>query len=220
VAGLDSVQLRFATGLTSEEYVEQKAWKDASLSRCPLHPEGGCGFARHTAYERVEPPGAFIARYYCHKGHTTFSLLPDCLASRLSSTLAAVEQVAEAVAAINESRETVAELLRPNIGRQGAMRWVHRRVAAVRVALVTVMGLLPALLAGCELTLHAFRKALAVERVMPALREVACQHLPALPPPVGFGPRAVPRNKRRKPRQQKAGADPPKARAQSSPPPE
>jgi len=214
------VQLRFETGLTSEEYVEQKAWLSASLSRCPLHPKGGCGFARHTAYERVEPPGAFIARYYCPKGHTTFSLLPDCLASRLSSTLAAVEQVAEAVAAVDESRETVAELLRPDIGRQGAMRWVHRRVVAVRVALVTVMGLLPALLAGCEFTLHAFREALAVERVMPALREAVSKQLPALPPPVGFGPRSAPRNKRKKPRQQKAGADPPKARARTSLPPE
>lgn len=213
MAGLDSVQLRFETKLTSEEYVEQKAWLSASLSRCPLHPEGGCGFARHTAYERAEPPGAFVARHYCHKGHTTFSLLPDCLASRLSSTLSAVEQVAEAVEAIDESRETVAELLRPDIGRQGAMRWVHRRVVAVRGALVTVMGLLPALLAGCELTLHAFRKALAVERVMPALREAVSQQLAALPPPVGFGPRSAPRNKRRKPRQQKAGADPPDARA-------
>ena len=38
-----------------------------------------------------------IARFYCRKGHTTFSLLPDCLASRLSSTLAAVEEVLEAL---------------------------------------------------------------------------------------------------------------------------
>jgi hypothetical protein len=25
-------------------------WRSASLSRCPLHPKGGCGFARHGIY--------------------------------------------------------------------------------------------------------------------------------------------------------------------------
>jgi len=90
------VQLRFATGLTSEECVKQNGWLLATLQRCPRHPEGGCGFARHTPYARVEPPGTLIARYYCPKDHVTFSLLPDCLAARLSSTLAEVEKVATA----------------------------------------------------------------------------------------------------------------------------
>lgn len=87
------VQLRHESQLTSEEYVKQRAWESASLKRCPLHPAGGCGIARHTPYSRVEPPGMKVARAYCAEGHTTFSLLPDCLASRLSSTLAAVEEV-------------------------------------------------------------------------------------------------------------------------------
>ena len=77
------MQLRHDCQLTSEEYVKQEAWKSASLQRCPKHPAGGCGFARHTAYARVEPPGMHIARWYCPEAHVTFSLLPDCLASRL-----------------------------------------------------------------------------------------------------------------------------------------
>jgi hypothetical protein len=38
-----------------------------------------------------------VARWYCPTGHTTFSLLPDCLASRLSGTLDADEEVVAAV---------------------------------------------------------------------------------------------------------------------------
>jgi hypothetical protein len=209
VAGLNSVQLRFATGLTSEEYVRQQAWRSATLSHCPLHPKGGCGFARHTPYERVKPAGCWVARYYCDEGHTTFSLLPDCLASRLSSTLAEVEAIVEAVETFDESREQVAEVLRSDIGRQCAVRWLRRRVRAVGAVLVTMVGLLPSVLSGCELTLHAFRAALAVERVLPALREKVADHLSSLPPPVGFGPRSTPRRRRPRPGQQERGADPP-----------
>ena len=204
------MQLRFATGLTSEEYVRQQAWRSATLLQCPLHPRGGCGFARHTPYERVAPPGCLVARYYCPEGHTTFSLLPDCLASRLSSTLAEVEEVVEAAEAFDESRELVAELLRPDIGRQCAVRWMRRRVRAVSAVLVTVVGLLPSVLSGCELKFHAFRAALAVERVLPALRAKVADHLPSLPPPVGFGPRSKPRERRALPGQQEGGADPPR----------
>src|SRR5215813_2143055 len=79
-AGPRPVQLRHPTALTSDQYVTEQAWRTATLERCPLHPEESCGFARHTTYSRVEPPGMQVARYYCRRGHTTFSLLPDCLA--------------------------------------------------------------------------------------------------------------------------------------------
>jgi hypothetical protein len=203
------VQLRFATGLTSEEYVKQKAWQDASLERCPLHPSGGCGFARHSAYERVEPPGAFIARYYCPKGHATFSLLPDCLAARLSSTLAEVEAVAAAVERSSESREVVAARLRPDVQLQGALRWMRRRVAAVAVALVTLKGLRPDLFAGRQPTLQDFRAALGVAQVLPCARELAQAQVSALPAPVGLGHRRPARVNTGPPPQQEPGADPP-----------
>jgi len=108
------VQLRFATGLTSEENVKQKAWLSASLERCPAHPRGGCGIARHGAYERMEPPGVWIPRWYCREGHFTVSLLPDFAASRLSSSLQEVEQVA-ALVQTAASLEAAASVLRPDI---------------------------------------------------------------------------------------------------------
>ena len=203
------MQIRFAAELTSEEYVRQQAWRRATLSSCPLHPAGGCGFARHTTYGRVEPSGARIARYYCRKGHTTFSLLPDCLASRLPSTLEEVERVASKVEQAEGSLEVLAEQLRSDIERQGAVRWVRRRVHGVRVALVTVLGLLPDLLAGRAPTLEALRQALGVEQVLPAPRTRVARHLASLPPPLGFGPR--PRSGKRAPTslQHGMGTDPP-----------
>jgi len=179
------------------------------LSSCPVHPAGGCGFARHASYGRKRPAGARVARYYCPKGRITFSLLPDCLASRLSSTLVEVEQVVDEVECASESLERVAEKLRPDIERQGAVRWMRRRMKAVRGVLVTVVGLLPALLAGQAATLEGFRKALGVTQVLPALREKAARHLASLPPPLGFGPRPVPRKTRTKRLQHGMGTDPP-----------
>ena len=41
------MQLRYETGLTGEQYVSARAWRDARLDRCPNHPHGGCSLARH-----------------------------------------------------------------------------------------------------------------------------------------------------------------------------
>src|SRR3972149_4188793 len=87
------VQTRHKTDLTSKEYVTRKAWREARLHFCPAHPQGGCGFPRNGPYPRVAPAGMRIARYYCPKAKITYSLLPDCLASRLSGDLSAVEEV-------------------------------------------------------------------------------------------------------------------------------
>lgn len=184
-AGLWPVQLRFATGLTSTEYVTQKAWRDASLDRCPLHPHGGCSFARHGTYERVSPPGTRIPRWYCPQGHRTFSLLPDCFAARLSGTLceveAAVEQVEQA-----PNLEAAADRLRLDIELPGALRWMRRRVRAVHGALTTLKGLEPARFLPCEPTLASFRRQIKGDAVLPALRDIADRHLFALAPPLGF----------------------------------
>jgi hypothetical protein len=204
------VQLRFQTGLTSEEYVKQKAWQSASLKRCPHHPRGGCGFARHGSYPRVEPPGARIARWRCPESHTTFSLLPDCLAARLSSTLAEVEEVVAAVEATGESVERVAQRLRPDIGTQGAVRWVRRRVAGAALALLAVKGLRPDVLAGAEPNIQSFRVVLGVEHVLPALRELTGAQVTAVPAPVGLGVRRRTGTGRLYRLQHGTGADPPR----------
>src|SRR4030067_1131115 len=83
------VQTRHKTDLTSKEYVTRKAWREARLHFCPAHPQGGCGFHRNGTYPRVAPAGMRIARYYCPKAKITYSLLPDCLASRLFGDLSA-----------------------------------------------------------------------------------------------------------------------------------
>ena len=201
------VQLRHVSQLTSEEYVKQRAWESASLEQCPVHPEGGCGFARHTAYARAEPPGMLVARWYCEEGHVTFSLLPDCLASRLSSTLVAVEKVALAVEQRTTSIEVVAATLRPDIEMQGAVRWVRRRVVAVAIALKVLKGLRPDVFGSVEPTLGGVRAALGVAEVLPAVRASAGAQLKAMPPYVGFGARHRGGKRGQRRLQQGAGAD-------------
>lgn len=69
------MQLRYATDLSAEEYVRQKAWKDAKLGNCPIHPKEKCGFTKNGTYKRKFPDGTKIARWYCPDGHQTFSFL-------------------------------------------------------------------------------------------------------------------------------------------------
>jgi hypothetical protein len=202
------VQLRFACDHTGEEYVKQEAWRDASLPRCPLHPKGGCGFARHGTYERVSPPGTLIARWYCPQGHRTFSLLPDCLAARLPGTLAEVEAVVTAVEQA-KSLEAACANLRLDIGLPGVLRWVRRRVKTIQASLNTLKGLMPERFAGCEPRLDAFAERLGVDGVLPALRQIAAPYLAVLPAPLGFGPLRARGGDPDRADQQAAGPDPP-----------
>jgi len=52
-----------------------------------------------------------IARWYCPKGHRTFSLLPDLLAARMPGLLASVD-AAVATAASAESLEAALDTMR------------------------------------------------------------------------------------------------------------
>lgn len=205
------MQVRLATGLTSEEYVSQKAWRSARLERCPLHSEGGYGLARHTPYERVSPPGCWVARDYCRKGHTTFSLLPDFLCSRLTGTLAEVEAVV-AAAEVAPTQEAASEALRADVELPGALRWLRRlrrRTRLVHAGLAAAIALLPGLLAGCKPTVSFVRSALGAEVALVRLRHELMPHLGALPPPLGFGPRPLRRRPSPTALQQEAGPDPP-----------
>jgi hypothetical protein len=203
------VQVRHATGLTSEEYVRRKAWRSARLERCPLHPEGGCGFAGHGSYPRVSPLGCRIARNRCPTARVTFSLLPEFLCSRLTGTLAEVEAVVSVAEAA--PREAASEALRPDIELPGALRWLRRRTRLVHAGLAAVIGLLPELLAGREPTVSSIRSALGAENVLVRLRAEVAPHLAALPPPLGFGPRPSRRRPSPTALQQEAGPDPPSA---------
>ena len=118
------MQIRYATNLSAEQYVRQQAWHTATLNRCPLHAQGGCSFSKHGTYPRKFPDGAKIARWYCADGHMSFSLLPDCLASRLSGSLNEVEDVLTEVEN-SPSQEAAADKIRIEILLPGALRWIR-----------------------------------------------------------------------------------------------
>jgi hypothetical protein len=94
-----------------DAYIRNREWRDARLSGCPLHPSGGCSFARHGSYVRVTPRGLRIARWYCPEGRRTFSLLPDFLAARLPGLLASIED-SITIASSAKSMEAAADALR------------------------------------------------------------------------------------------------------------
>jgi hypothetical protein len=205
------VQLRLATEQSSEQYIAMRGWRTASLTCCPLCPKGGCGFARHGTYPRT-PVGAKVARWYCPRWRTTFSLLPDCLPSRLGGTLPDVEHVVAQREHLGV--EAAANQLRPPdetdaITLESAVRWAHRRAQAVHAGLRSIIGLLPEVLAGIEPTVTAVRLHLNLLPVLGLVREIAAAHLHALPPPLGFGPRPQRRGTRPEHLQQSMGPDPP-----------
>lgn len=202
------MQLRFATVLSAEEYVRRKAWKEAKLDNCPIHPEGGCGFCKNGTYRRKTPEGTKIARWYCSLGHQTFSLLPDCLSARLPGTLQEVESVIEEVER-SPSQEDAVERIRLDILLPGALRWARRRILPIRSALTMLIRLMPFLFSSCEPTLSSFRCALCVTYVLPELRQHGDSFLQILPPPLGFGSRPGSKKMKKNRFQHKTGTDPP-----------
>jgi len=202
------MQIRYATNLSAEQYVQQQAWQAATLNHCPLHPQGGCRFCKNGSYRRKFPDGTKIARWYCADGHMSFSLLPDCLASRLSGSLIKIEDVITEVEN-SHSQEAAADKIRIDIVLPGALRWIRRRIFLVKATLSMLIELFPGLLAGCKPSILSFRSVLDVEYVLPELRQVASSYLPILPPPLGFGPRPRTKKLKKSHFQHKTGTDPP-----------
>jgi hypothetical protein len=205
------VQLRHHTTLTSEQYVIEQAWRQASLDRCPRHPQGGCDLARHGTYPRVEPPGMRVARWYCPQAQETFSLLPDCLAARLSGSL---DEVERAVVAVETSGvEAAAQALRIEQSElPGAVRWLRRRRRGVRSAVLALVTAMPGGPLGAVPELRAVRQVLGTERALVALRGIGAEQLHALPPPLGFLPLRRARPDHETSGQHETGPDPPHSR--------
>ena len=203
------MQLRYETGLTGEQYVSAEAWRDARLDRCPNHPHGGCSLARHGTYARKTPRGAQIARWYCRDSHTTFSLLPDCLAARLPGELDTLEAVVAHAEFAPSLAAAADEVRRDTVELPGAMRWVERRVRLVHHVLTIVIGLLPEPLARCIAEMGAVRTRLETETALRALRTLAAEQLPVLPAPLGFRPHRLYTTNRNRALQHKMGPDPP-----------
>ena len=207
------MQLRYETGLTGEQYVSAQAWRDARLERCPNHPHGGCSLARHGTYARKTPRGAQIARWYCRDSHTTFSLLPDCLAARLAGELDEVEAVVAYAERASSLAAAADALRRDAVELPGAMRWVERRVHLVHHVLSIVIGLLPEPLARCIAEMGAVRTRLQTDTALRTLRTLSAAQLRVLPAPLGFQPHRLRTTNRNRARQHKMGPDPPPALA-------
>jgi hypothetical protein len=172
------MQISLHTASSAETYVTNHEWRIAQLPGCPLHPKGGCSFARHGSYPRVTPRGLRIARWYCPEGHRTFSLLPDFLAARLPDLLDSIEE-SVTVAHSAKSLEAAADLLRgPDVGLPGATRWLRRRVQSVRAALAAVTRLVPMLPAGIDIDERHFLRRLR--------RSLPTTVLANIPAPLGF----------------------------------
>jgi hypothetical protein len=132
-----------------------------------------------------------VPRFRCATRGGTISLLPGFLASHVTGTLDAIEDAA--AVAEDLTRADAVEVLRPAeaedaVTLPAALRWLLRRVAWVRDALTTLTTLLPAL-HGTAPTVTAMRVRLGTTSVLRTLREMAIEHVQALPVPVGFAPR-------------------------------
>jgi hypothetical protein len=203
------MQVRERTNVTSEEYANQQAWRDAMLECCPLHPEGGCTIRRHGSYGRKQPAGVRIARYYCRRGQTTFSLLPDFAAARLSAELSEVEHAVD-VTEVAPTLTSAARDLRPELrDERSAVRWLRRWVQAVRSALTALVTSVPELF-GTAARLDAVRERLGLQGsgVLCRLRAVGESMLQRLRSPLGFCRRSRARPDDAREPQHKVGPDP------------
>lgn len=204
------MQVRLATSNTSEDYVNGKLWQRATLNRCPWHPKGGCGFARHGTYTRVRPANTRIARWYCPTARATVSALPDCFSSHRSGTLDECEALVRAVEQA-PSLAAACRDLRTDIELPGALRFLGRLVVQVQGALRAIKGLMPTTFTGTA-TLLSFAADLAgtdSQHVLMSLRHHARHHLAELPTPIGFNPHLNGVHKAPYPNQHRAGRDPP-----------
>ena len=147
-----------------------------------------------------------ISRWYCPSAQTTFSLLPDCLSSRLVGSLDEVEQAV--VLSERVGVEAAAQALRLDVELPGVLRWLRRRRRGVRAALLALITLLPGQL-GALAELCALRRELGTSRALVTLRELGAAHLQALPRPLGFAPLRAVRVEGEEPLQHETGPDPP-----------
>ncbi|MEM6962074.1 MAG: hypothetical protein AAF550_10085 [Myxococcota bacterium] len=184
------VQIVLRSGHTSERYVSEQGWLGARIQQCPK-----CNgpIRRHGTYRRKTPEGIRIARFYCRPCQMTVSLLPSFLAAGYSEELA-VQQQAVATAAACSGFDEAARTLRADIELQGARRWLRRRLARHRLALLIVATLFGVPIASIDL--------FAMRTTHPdALRQV--------PTPVGLAHRPLTAWRATPAKQHTMGPDPP-----------
>jgi hypothetical protein len=180
------MQIPLRTSSSVDAYIRNREWRDVRLPACPMHPSGGCSFARHGSYERSSPSGLRIARWYCPEGQRTFSLIPDFLASRLPGLLHSIEEsIVTACAA--KSREAAADLLRgPDVTLPSAVRWLRRRIGSVRASLDAVRRKVPGAFIGALEKDFSGISFDAGSVLLGLRRSLSPQILSAIPAPLGF----------------------------------
>ena len=186
------MQILIETTMTSEQYVSEQRWLEATLLRCPVHPSGGCGIRAHGSYRRKTPTGLRVARFYCAVGHVTISLLPDFMAASFSGQLSDFEQAAR-VAEQAPSVAAAAQQLRPELGdERSAARWLRRRLSVLKSGLTALVTSVPELF-GVAPTLSAVavRLAAAADRILVAARLRATTLLDRMATPLGFRHRSL-----------------------------
>jgi len=168
------MQIRYPVKVSSVfEYNKQNLCEKAELVQCPIHPDGGCGIRRHGSYIRLIPIEFKVPRWYCRAAHTVISLLPDFLPSRLSGTLKDVEEIV-LEAKKHPTLVSAAETIRPDIGLQGALRWLCRRLDYVDNILNVVAGIMSPF--GFK-DLLQLQELFNVKFILPHLREKLNNHL-------------------------------------------
>ena len=147
------------------------------------------------------------------ESHTTFSLLPECLAARfpgeldeVEAVVAHAEQAPSLAAAANELRRDAVEL-------PGAMRWVGRRVRLVHHVLSIVIGLLPEYLVRCIAEMGAVRTAAPDRDRAQSTAHPGRRAAPRAARTVGVPTPPSGTTNRLRARQHKMGPDPPPALA-------
>ena len=182
------MQIPLRTLSSVEAYIANQEWRDARLPRCPLHPSGGCSFARHSSYVRLNPPGVRVARWYCPEGHRTFSLLPDFLAAKLPGLLESIEDVT-ATAFSAKSMEAAADAVRGiDVTLPSALRWLRRRVRAVKEVVSAVSRLVLERPNGVATWESVARLDLGRHVLLRLRRSLPPELLNSLPAPLGFRP--------------------------------
>lgn len=156
-----------------------------------------------------------IARWYCPTARATVSLLPDFLASRMPGTLDAIEEVVVA-AEPSESLEQAAQQVRPAeaedaVSLPSALRWLRRRMTAVKQLLLAAAGIVPHRVADATQKMSSFRQQLGTRRVLFTLRELLERWLHKLALPLGLVPPRGDTPIRRPAFQQSMGPAPPSA---------
>ena len=152
-----------------------------------------------------------VARWYCRQARMSFSLLPDCLCSRLRGSLDEAERVVVMSEAMGV--EAAAQGMRvEDVELPAALRWLRRRRRGVRAAVLALVTAMPGRL-GTVAEVGVLRSVLGTERALVALRGIGADHLHALPPPVGFCPARARRAQGERGVQDETGPDPPGAEA-------